>query len=155
MRTILCRYGEVSAGSRWQVLARSHDRCGRATTITTIRARWGQRIVVPPPPPHAVMFVRIGGVQPRGFEALRALVYRPDTRRIIVNRHPYRLVPGTAADGLVLWIPAAADYTGPFGLSQHAHTLAVRRGTGAQPGSDEITYRFEQVPIGPLAHVRG
>jgi hypothetical protein len=150
MRTILCRYEELSASSRWQVLARSQDRCGRATTITTIRARWGQRVLVPQPPRDAVMFVHIGGVQPRGLDAVSGLLYRPDTRRILVNHHPYRLVPGTAADGLVLWIPAAADYTGPFSLSQHAHTLAVWRDHKTKSDSDEITYRFEQVPIGPL-----
>jgi hypothetical protein len=155
MRTILCRYDQSSATSNWQVLARTHNRCGRATTIATIRARWGQRIAVPRPSPDAAMFVRIGGVEPHGLESLRALLYRPEARWIIVDHHPYRLVAATAADGLVLWIPAPADYTGPFGLSQHAHTLAVWRGTSAHDGSDQITYRFEQMPIQSLRHARG
>jgi hypothetical protein len=155
MRTILCRYDELSVRSRWQVLARGRDRCGKPTTITTIRARWGQRVAVPPPPHDAFMLVRIGGVQPHGLEALGALLYRPDTRWILVNHHPYRLVPGTAADGLVLWIPPAADYTNPFGLSQPAHTLAVWRDQKTRSDSAEITYRFEQVPIQPLHALPG
>ena len=150
MRTILCRYDELSANSQWQVLARTRNRCGRATTIATVRARWGQTVAVPAPPPHAAVLVRIMGVEPHGLESLKALLYRPDTRRILVNHHAYRLVPGTAADGLVLWVPPTADYTGPFALSQHAPTLAVWRNTANLGGSGKITYRFQQIPIRPL-----
>jgi hypothetical protein len=150
MRTILCRYDELSANSKWQVLARTRNRCGRATTIATVRARWGQTVAVPPPPANAAMLVRIEGVEPHGLESLKALIYRPDTRRILVNHHAYRLVPGTAADGLVLWVPAMSDYTGPFALSQHAPTLAVWRNTADLGGSGKITYRFQQIPIRPL-----
>jgi hypothetical protein len=101
------------------------------------------------------LFVRILGVQPHGLESLRALLYRPDQRWILLNNHRYRLVPGTAADGLLLWIPKAADYTGPFALSQPARRLAVWRDTVVRGTAKDLTYRFEQVPIQPLRRPRG
>ena len=154
MRTILCRYRQLSASSRWQVLARTGDRCGRPTTVAIVRAHWGQRVAVPRPRPDSAMFVRIRGTSPRGLERLQALLYRPDERHIIIDYRAHRLVSGVAADGLVLWVPASADYTAPFALSQPAHTLAVRRGSGPQRGSDLITYQFEQVPVRPRAAPR-
>jgi hypothetical protein len=154
MRAILCRYTELSANARWEVLARGRDRCGRPTTIATVRARWGEVIAVPPPAPHAAMLVRILGVQPHGLESLRGLLYRPDQRWIMINHHPYRLVPGTAPDGLVLWIPKAADYSGRFSLSQPARTLTVWRDTVTHGSAKDITYRFEQMPIQSLRPAR-
>jgi hypothetical protein len=100
------------------------------------------------------MLVRILGVQPRGLESLRGLLYRPDQRWIMINHHPYRLVPGTAPDGLVLWIPKAADYSGRFSLSQPARTLTVWRDTVTHGSAKDITYRFEQMPIQSLRPAR-
>ena len=154
IRTILCRYEQLSANSRWQVLARTQDRCGRATTIAIVRARWGQTVAVPRPSPHAAMFVRIRGVQPSGLERLEGFVYRPQIRHLNLDHRAYRLVPGTAADGLVLWVPAAADYTSPYALSQNAHHLVVRRGFGTQSHAGRVTYQFEQVPIRPFGRAR-
>jgi hypothetical protein len=154
IRTILCNYEQLSANSRWEVLARAHDRCGRAKTIEVVRARWGQTVAVPQPSPHAAMFVRIRGVQPHGLEGLEALFYRPRIRHLNLDHRAYRLVPGTADDGLVLWVPGSADYTPPYQLSQRAHALVVRRGFGAQSATDRISYQFEEVPIRPFGRAR-
>ena len=100
------------------------------------------------------MFVRIRGVQPSGLERLEGFVYRPQIRHLNLDHRAYRLVPGTAADGLVLWVPAAADYTSPYALSQNAHHLVVRRGFGTQSRAGRVTYDFEQIPIRPFGHAR-
>ena len=147
MRAMLCRYVQVSASRRWEVLARAPDRCGRPRTIATVRARWGETIAVPKPPAHMEMFVRIRGVQPHGLESLLSLLYRPLIRHVILNHRSYRLVPGTAGDGLLLWVPPEDDYSAPFRLSHDPRTLVVRRGFGRQPGSGRITYQFEASPI--------
>jgi hypothetical protein len=151
MRTILCRYRELSATDRWQVLARARDRCGAPTTIATVRARWGETIAVPPPRRHAAVFVRIRGVAPHGWESFVTLLYRSRLRHITVNHErAYRLVPETAADGLILWVPRDTDYSGRFALGRGARALSVSVGEGAQPRSDRVTYQFEQLPIRPF-----
>jgi hypothetical protein len=151
MQTILCRYEQLSATARWQVLRRAPDRCGKQRRIATVVARWAQSVAVPPPAAGVAMIVRIRGVQPRGLEGVQALIYKPAIRRIVVDGHRvYRLVPGTADDGLMLWVPPANDYTGPFALSQRAHTLSVLRGSGSRKRSGRITYEFDRIPIHPF-----
>jgi hypothetical protein len=151
MQAILCHYRQLSAVPRWQVLSRAGNRCGRWATVATVMARWGQTVSVPPPRPGYAMFVDIRGVEPAGLERWRTLAYKAPPRFAIVNGAlTYRLVPGTAADGLVLWVPRAADYTPPFQFSQAARTLSVRRGDGGQSGSGRLSYEFETVPIHPF-----
>ncbi|MDX6643745.1 MAG: hypothetical protein QOD76_1707 [Solirubrobacteraceae bacterium] len=151
MQAILCHYRQLSAVPRWQVLSRAGNRCGRWATVATVMARWGQTVSVPPPRPGYAMFVDIRGVDPAGLERWRTLAYKAPPRFAIVNGAlTYRLVPGTAADGLVLWVPRAADYTPPFQFSQAARTLSVRRGDGGQSGSGRLSYEFETVPIHPF-----
>ncbi|MDX6668447.1 MAG: hypothetical protein QOK04_1827, partial [Solirubrobacteraceae bacterium] len=151
MQAILCRFRQLSAVPPWQVLARAGNRCGRWTTVATVPARWGQTVGVPTPRPGHAMFVDIRGVDPAGLERLRTLAYKATPRFAIVNGTlKHRLVPGTADDGLVLWVPRAADYTVPFAFSQAARTLSVWRGDGHQSGSGRITYEFETLPIRPF-----
>lgn len=155
MQTILCRYEQLSATARWQVLRRVPDRCGKQRRIVTVVARWGQAVAVPPPAAGAAIIVRIRGVQPRGLESLQTLVYKPAIRRVVVDVHRvYRLVAGTATDGLVLWVPPGDDYTGPFALSQRAHSLSVLRGSGSGKRSGRITYEFDRIPIHPFTRAR-
>jgi hypothetical protein len=151
MQAILCRYRQLSVVPRWQVLERTGNRCGRWTTVATVAAHWGQTVTVPRPRPGYAMFVDIRGADPAGLERLWTLAYKATPRFAIVNGTlKYRLVPGTADDGLVLWVPRAADYTVPFAFSQAARTLSVWRGEGHQSGSGRITYEFETVPIRPF-----
>ena len=57
----------------------------------------------------------------------------------------FRLVPGTAGDGLLLSAPPGVDYPGAFGLSSQSTTIAT---TIVGAGNRSVTYDFEEVPIG-------
>ena len=150
MRTLLCRYRELGVTPTWQVLGRAASRCGVPRTVATVPAHWGQTVRVPTAPARTMLMVRIRGVVPGGLETLTSAAYKPAPRHLaIVGVDTFRLVPGTAADGLVLWVPRGLDYTGPYALNQRAHALWVSRGSGAQHGGS-ITYEFQAVPIRPF-----
>ena len=44
---IQCNYRQVSANASWQLLERSHDRCGSPQRMTTVSARFGEEMHVP------------------------------------------------------------------------------------------------------------
>jgi hypothetical protein len=115
-RTILCRYAELrTRGEVWQVLGLGPNRCRAPVPLGTVRAGWGQSVSVPAPPDdHSFVFVRISGVTMGGLERLTGLLYRPDVREIALDGVHYRLIAGTAPDGLILRAPLGADFTPPF-----------------------------------------
>jgi hypothetical protein len=87
------------------------------------------------------------GVAVTGFEKLRAMFDRALGRSVHVNgNRAYRLIPGTAADGLLLHVPAGADFKKPFSLDQQAHTLTLYRGAGLQR-PDPLVFDFMAVPV--------
>jgi hypothetical protein len=90
-----------------------------------------------------VVFVRIYGAGVSGLERLSTLLLRARTRRAIVNgSQSYRLVPGTATDGLLLWAGAQIGECAPFSLIPQARTIEV---TGA--GGD-LRYSFFRMRVG-------
>jgi hypothetical protein len=152
MRTILCRYRELRATGAWQVLGLGPNRCGAPTLLGTVHAGWDQNVPVPPPPnDRSFVFVRIGGVAVGGLERLRALLYKPVERVVLLDGESHRLVEGTATDGLLLRAPAGVDFTAPFNLAPNSSTIAVgKAGQGAGDGQP-ITFSFfaQSVNAGP------
>jgi hypothetical protein len=146
-QTILCRYQELHIERAWDVLGVGPDRCGQPVRISSIRAAWGQTIPVPSPPnEHTFVIVRVDGVQVTGAESLRAAIFRPKLRFVSINGANYRLVPGTADDGLVLRAPADLDFTPPFSIAPNAKSITVTL-EGSQPGGRPIEYSFYEVPV--------
>ncbi len=148
-RAILCRYVELNTTSEWQLLGLGPNRCGAAVPLETVHANWGQSVLVPPPPNgHSLVFARIGGVDVSGFESLVSLLYRPTLREILLEGVPYRLIAGTAADGLILRAPAAVDFSAPYNLARNASTIAVRKlGQLGEGSGRPITYSFFAAPV--------
>lgn len=146
---ILCDYRQVVQMGDYQVLARTASRCGRPQPFATVVARWGAPVRIPAlVGARDVVVVRIAGAQPAGLERLKALWLRPDARFIHLDGQTFRLVSATAGDGLLLHVPPAADYGGPFRLGTDARTISVSR-AGGQPGGT-LRYAFERIPIAPL-----
>jgi len=91
------------------------------------------------------VLVRIDGIQVAGLEKLRTALYRarpassPSTAPATSG-----LIPGTAADGLLLRVPPRADYPPGFGLDQRANTLAVS--IPGRSGGD-LRLRFSSMSI--------
>jgi hypothetical protein len=88
--------------------------------------------------------VRIDGIEVSGLEKLRSALYRGLQRQITFDGgRSYRLVPGTAADGIVLRVPKRADYPGPFALDQATNTVTVNK-SGRR---GDVRLRFFSMPI--------
>lgn len=144
-RTALCHFAVVRATARWQVLARIPDRCGPSRPLGSAEASPGEAVEVPRPGPHEVVWARIGGVEVGGLERLLAFAAHARTRHAIVDgERSYRLIPGTAADGLMLRAGKGIGGKGAFAQIPRASTLAV---TGVD---GPLRFTFFAMPIGAL-----
>lgn len=147
MLAMLCNFRATQTAEHWQRLARSAPRCGKEQPLRTTKARLGAPTQIPPAPDSSsVVFVRIDGIAVGGLEKIRTTLYRAKLRMLVLDgTRPYRLIPGTAEDGLVLRVPKSADFPAPFGLDQNARTMTVTRGTKTQDG--EVSLSFVALPI--------
>jgi hypothetical protein len=152
LRAIYCRYRDLRITRSYAVLARSGDRCpGVPVSLATVHAAWGQPVAVPPAPRGAWMvYVRIAGTAATGWLGpLVSLAYRPPQRfDRVAGLGTFRLVTGTATDGLIMSISRRFDYRAPLNFAVGARTIAVLTGPGSQPGGTPITYSFFAQRIG-------
>lgn len=129
MLSLLCHFTETARSGIWQVLMRTKNRCGARRTVETLHSDGASTIAIPSPPPGMVLLAEIHGLQIAGGERLRTVLTRPAIRTITVNGDAtYRVVPDTLADGLILDVPATADYAAPFNLDQSAEDLGAQIG---------------------------
>jgi hypothetical protein len=141
-RTTLCNFAVVHASQRWQVLARVPDRCGRSRPLGAVEAGPGGAVEVPAPGPHEVVWARVDGVEVGGLERLLAFVSHARTRHAIVNgKRSYRLIPGTAADGLMLRSTNGIGGRGALAQIPQARTIAI---TGVD---DQLRFAFFAMPV--------
>jgi len=154
-RAILCRYRELRVAPPLAVLGLEGNRCSEPTLLDTVHAGWGQSVPVPAPPnSHSFVFVRIGGADVAGLERLRALLYKPVVRSIVLDGGvPNRLVSATADDGLPLRASAGMDFTPPFNIAVDATTVAVLKVGQAPTVGGPLTFSFyaESFDAGPVA----
>lgn len=125
-RAMLCSYRAVRTTRRWQVLYPTAGRCGRTWPLGRLETETRQPVKVPSPPPGTIVFARIHGLGVSGLERLRTFLYRARQRRATVNgNRTWRVVPGTAADGLILAAAPGVDFPPPFALAPAARTLSL------------------------------
>ncbi len=148
-RTALCNFAIVHASERWQVLARSQDRCGPSRPLGTVEADPGEDVRVPAPGPHEVVWAEVEGVEVGGLERVLAFLSHARTRHAIVNgERSYRLIPGTAGDGLMLRSSKGIGGKGAFAQIPQARTIAV---TGV---GDPVRFAFFAMPVGAIRSIR-
>ena len=147
MLSMLCHFTEIEHNESWQTLARVPNRCGTPHTIDIIHSSLGHTITLPSSPAGAVMVASIDGLQVAGWERLETLFTRAAPRYVTINETTYRVPPGTTDDGLVIAVPADADYPAPFNLNMDPHTL---RATVDGHNSGAITVRLSAISIAPL-----
>jgi hypothetical protein len=142
-RTLLCRYRTLDPSSAgYLVLANGPNRCSTPHLMRIETSAWGQQVPVPPPPTkHSLVFVDISGVAVHGLESLTSWLYRPSARWILIDGSRYRLVEGTAGDGLPLRGGAGLNLPKRATQVPQATTIAVDRDSAPQ-GGRPITYRF-------------
>jgi hypothetical protein len=142
-RAILCNFVPLHTSARWQVLGRTSNRCRSPQLIRSVDASPGTTVPVPEPGREEVVFVRIYGAGVSGLERLSTLLLHARTRRLIVNGvQSYRLIPGTATDGLLLWGSGPVAEGGAFSHIPQARTIEV---TGA-PG--DMRFSFFRMRVG-------
>jgi hypothetical protein len=78
---------------------------------------------------------------------LKAALYRGPEWYATLDDTRYRLMPGTAADGLLLAVPPAADGTGRFAFGDPIRTIAVTQGLDNNDPHAVLTYEFKSVPL--------
>jgi hypothetical protein len=152
LRSMLCHYTAIDTTIRYEVLTRVPNRCGGPQLVKSVKAHWGQLVTVPPPPAaNDLLFVRVSGVAPEGLEKLWTLLWHAQPRVIALksgaatSSPEYRLVPDTAADGLLMLVPSAADYPRPFALSPEPSAIEILRSDNTlAPG---LRYDFYAQPI--------
>jgi hypothetical protein len=136
-RAVLCNFAPLQTTDRWQVLGRIPDRCGEPRPAGSAVAAAGEAVEVPAPRKGEVVFVRIHGAGVAGLERLGALLFHARVRRVVVNGgNSFRLIPETAADGLLLRGNGPFAAPGPFSPFPQARTIAV---TGA---GDGLSFEF-------------
>ena len=142
----LCNFDVLSESSNWQLLGRIPDRCGEPTPAGSVEAAYGETVGVPEAAPGEVVFVRIDGAGVSGLESLRSLLYRASFRYAEVNEGKrYRLVPGTAADGLLLRGAPELTGRGPFAQAPQAETIALIGPSG------DLRYDFFSMEVDPAS----
>jgi hypothetical protein len=138
MRAVLCNFRPLTVTVRWEVLARTGDRCGPAEPDGTVKASYGKTVAVPPPGKGEVVFVRIRGAGVGGLERVTNFLLRAATRHLLLNgTSRYRLVPETAEDGLLMaGDPALVEPEGSYSPIPQVQTIAVEG-----PGGN-LTFEF-------------
>jgi hypothetical protein len=124
-RALLCNYAQLSATRTWQVLAHSAPRCERPRLVASVHLSSGRRVAIPSVNRDELVFVRIH-LHDTLWNRIRGFVFKARSPAISVDGAPAKpLVAATAADGIVVRIPASAGYAHRFGGDRTAHTLAV------------------------------
>jgi hypothetical protein len=113
---VVCNFAPLETTENWQVLARIPNRCGKPELTSSKDGGPGTVVSVPQAGPGEIVFVRIHGVAVSGLEELRSLLWRPGYRFAILNdgAATYRIVPGTAMDGLMVSRDPDLDSPGAF-----------------------------------------
>jgi hypothetical protein len=141
---MLCRYEELAASDRWQVLGRTERTCGAAEALSSVSVRAGDRVDVPSATqPDRFVIVRITGFPDGIVDRLRATVFRADEWYVEVgDRGRFRLVPGTADDGLLLAVPGGLQSHPRFAFGSAIASLAVSAGRDGDGSDALLTYEF-------------
>jgi len=142
-RATICHFAPLYTSDRWQVLGRVPNRCSRPQLVRSVDAGYGETLPVPAPGRDEVVFARIEGVEVGGFERLLSVFVRARTRHAVLNGdRSYRLVPGTAANGLLLRGSERIGGSGAFAQIPGAKTIEV---TGA---SGDLRFDFFRMRVG-------
>lgn len=123
---MLCRFRELYADSRWQVLARGPNRCEAESIVRRVSARSGETIRVPQVP-GAVVRATIRGLEP-GFLRVAANGFLPRrASTVTIDGESTSLQADKAAGGVILRAPTELDYAGAYRVSLQATTISFHR----------------------------
>jgi hypothetical protein len=145
MLALVCNYVEVGVQTRWQVLAKAEDRCAPAVPLAAHAARAGEPVPIPQVEGQIVL-AKISDFKARPSYALRTLLWHaPVVEVVLDSERTFRIVPGTAGQGLIVRSPDALGYSPGFALQNYSTiTLARSAAWGLDP---EFRIEFVGVPV--------
>ncbi len=142
---MLCHFRQLYADSRWQVLARGSNRCGRERIVRRVTVQAGQTIRVPQIP-DAMVRAKIHGLD-YGFLEVAAIGFLPRVgRSITIDGVSDDLVPDKASAGVMLRVPPELDYPGASRVSPQAETISLGSADGPFTKQRDITVEFHASP---------
>jgi len=122
---LLCNFREAWVGPAWQVLARTPNRCGEARQIGEVMVTPNAVVPVPDAGRGNVLVVAIHVLE-RRIDQLGAAIYKAGPVGINVDgNRDYRIVPGTAGNGLILQVPSYANHSDGFAYPSVEQQLRV------------------------------
>jgi hypothetical protein len=161
VREVLCRYRELRATDRWQVLARAPWRCGPLRSLGERPISVGEEVPVPAPRPGEAVLMALHGAGPDVAERLRALVFKPYDRWIAFDDERRRRVAiGLATVPTVLRVADDVDYTDPFRMDERTQRIRLVITTEgvlgmAQEQVRDSTVEFFAMPLTAPATAEG
>ena len=148
MVALVCHYRELLADHPWQVLGRVANRCGSERRLAVVKAQVGETVAVPDTGNRDEMVIaRIQGLDDSMLYRLRSTLWRaPEVHVRLDGGRRNRLVPGTAANGLLVRAPREQlGFSQPF-APDSANLLRVERRDGIGLNED-LTIEFVAVPV--------
>jgi hypothetical protein len=148
MVAIVCHYRELLADHPWQVLGRVANRCGNERSLGVVKARVGETVSVPDTGNRNELVVaRIKGLDYSMLYGLRTTLWRaPEVHVRLDGGRRNRLVPGTAANGLIVRAPRERlGFSQPF-APDSANLFRVEREGGIGLNED-LTIEFVAIPV--------
>jgi hypothetical protein len=150
---MICNFRPLRTTSRYQLLARTPDRCETPRPLGSVSTGFGQSVRVPSPKrPDEVVFARVHGLAPAGAERVWTLLYKATFRYVVFNgNRAFHLVAANAGDGLVLRAPHGIDFPSPFAMSPQARTVGFDVQPAVASPSGRVRIDFYAMPVRPYA----
>ena len=148
MVAIVCHYRELLADHPWQVLGRVANRCGSERSLGVVKTRVGATVSVPDPGNRdELVLARISGLDYSMMYGLRTTLWRaPEVHVRLDGGRRNRLVPGTAANGLIVRAPKERlGFSQPF-APDSTNLFRVERESGIGLNED-LTIEFVAIPV--------
>jgi hypothetical protein len=148
MLETFCRYDEVAATKRWEVLAPAARRCGTPEPLASVTAKPGQAVPVPRDPrPDRIVIVRVHGIDDSLLDRVLTTLYKSSEWYVTLGgAGKYRLVPGTAQDGLLMAVPASIHRSPGFDFGPPIASISIAQ-RDRFPAAGPLTYEFLSVPL--------
>jgi hypothetical protein len=148
MLETFCRYDEVAANQRWEVLAPAPRQCGAPESLATVTAKPGEAVTVPRDPrPDRIVIVRVHGIDDSLLDRVVTTVYKASEWYVTLGGiGTYRLVPGTAQDGLLMAVPSTIRRSPGFDFGSPIASISIAQ-RDRFPAAGPLTYEFVSVPL--------
>jgi hypothetical protein len=112
---LFCRYAEVRATPRWQLLQRVPNRCGPMVQLSSVPVRAREVVSVPKPASDdQFVFVTISGLS-SAYQQIRAVVYKaPEWIMQVTDGRQFRFLPGNASSPQIVRLPSTLGFSPAF-----------------------------------------